>query len=220
MRTKKVNTPDRKKEFLNEFGGPQKWGNYKDLVWTVIMTAAENSLSWREQEILREVLALRPFEQLAVEFNISPERVRQIFRLALRRVVSFRHTITTDISAYKKEITLLKSENGRLKDEVFRLAHQELTDDPSTKEADNLLYRYGEPFSTSVNDCGFSVRLWNCLRTMDIMTVGDIVSFKRTEYMRIHNLGKKTLDELDTFLDVHHLSYAMWTNPDRPKMYD
>ena len=209
------NHEDKRKAFLGEFGGPQKWGNYKDLVWAVIMTAAENSLSWREQEILRGILALRPFEQLAVEFGISPERIRQIFRRALRRVVRFRYTITDELAAKEEEIKRLILENERLNGEVFRLQHPELKD---VENVDNALYRFGEPFTKRIEDCYFSVRLYNCLRMNQIETVGDIVSFKRIEYTRIRNFGRKTLDELDTFLETNNLSYAMWTNPDRPTM--
>ncbi len=204
-----------RKAFLKEFGGPQKWGNYKDVVWSVIMMAAENVLTWREQEIIRGILSLRSFEELSVEFTVSPERVRQIFRRALRRVTSFRHLITDEMATAKDEIKRLKDDNARLKNEVFRLQHPDMTDLPDDVSA---IFRLTWPYTEAVDDCNFSVRLCNCLRSNGIHTVGDIVSFKRTEYMRIRNLGKKTLAELDDFLYSLKLTYDMWTNPDRPKM--
>ena len=216
MRTKQSPTQDRKKAFLNEFGGPQQWGKYKDVVWTVIMMAAENTLTWREQEILRGIMSLRSFEELAVVFGVSPERIRHIFHLALRRVLRFRHVITEGMEAAQEEIKQLKVENDRLKNEVFRLQNPELKD---VHDVDYALYRYGQPFTTKVGDCYFSVRLLNCLQHNQIHTIGDIVSFKRQEYMKLRNFGKKTLDELDSFLESKRLTYGMWTNPDRPKIY-
>lgn len=207
--------PERRKAFLKEFGGPQKWGNYKDVVWAVVMTAAENTLTWRELEIIRGILSMRSFEELAVQFSLSPERIRQIFRRALRRVVAFRQLAIDELAAARDEIKHLKADNGRLKNDIFLLQHPDMKDLP---DVENAAFRFSEPFINSIDDCNFSVRLLNCLRCNEIHTVGDIVSFKRTEYMRIRNLGKKTLGELDYFLEVNHLSYDMWTNPDRPKM--
>ena len=115
----------------------------------------------------------------------------------------------------KDEIKRLKDDNARLKNEVFRLQHPDMTDLPGDT---NAVFRLSWPYVMTVDDCNFSVRLCNCLRSNGIHTVGDIVSFKRTDYMRIRNLGKKTLGELDHFLESSKLTYDMWTNPDRPKM--
>ena len=207
----------RRKEFLDAFGGKRKWDNYRQVVWAVITAASEKTLTFREQEILLGVLSLRSFEDLAVEFSVSPQRVRNIFRLALRRVVAFRHLVNDEVAELKAKVRDLEAERDRLVNEVLRIHWENVESGPGI---DNAMFLFCEPFTRMIKDCGFSVRLTNCLRSAEIATVGDLVSFPRTEYMRIRNLGRKTLDELDTFLAINNLSFAMWTNPDRPSMYD
>lgn len=207
----------RRKEFLDAFGGKRKWDNYRQVVWSVVTAASEKTLTFREQEILLGVLSLRSLEDLAVEFSVSPQMVRKIFRLALRRVVAFRHMVKDEVASLKAKIRDLEAERDSLINEVLRMHKENVESGPGI---DNALFLFCEPFIRRIKDCGFSVRLTNCLRSAGIMTVGDIVSFGRPEYTRIRNLGRKTLDELDTFLAVNNLSYAMWTNPKRPSMHD
>ena len=55
----------------------------------------------------------------------------------------------------------------------------------------------------------FSVRAVNCLKAADIDTVRDLVWHKKSDLVQFRNFGKKTFDELDTFLEHHGLHWGM-----------
>ena len=55
----------------------------------------------------------------------------------------------------------------------------------------------------------FSIRARNCLKTVDIETVRDLVRHKKSDFDSYRNFGHKTLDELDMFLESHGLHWGM-----------
>jgi DNA-directed RNA polymerase subunit alpha len=55
----------------------------------------------------------------------------------------------------------------------------------------------------------FSIRAVNCLLAADIETVRDLVKHKKSDLVQFRNFGKKTLDELDKFLEYHDLHWGM-----------
>lgn len=64
-----------------------------------------------------------------------------------------------------------------------------------------LLYR-------SVLDCGFSIRLTNCLRNNGIMTVGDITEHPLRYYWRMRNFGRRSNKELCDFMAKNGLAFV------------
>ena len=55
----------------------------------------------------------------------------------------------------------------------------------------------------------FSVRARNCLKAVDIETVRDLVRLKKSDFDSYRTFGRKTLDELDMFLESHGLHWGM-----------
>lgn len=49
---------------------------------------------------------------------------------------------------------------------------------------------------TSIDDLDFSVRVYNCLKRANILTLKDLVDKTENEMMKIRNLGKKSLKEV------------------------
>ena len=49
---------------------------------------------------------------------------------------------------------------------------------------------------TSIDDLDFSVRAYNCLKRVNILTLKDLVDKSENEMMKIRNLGKKSLKEV------------------------
>lgn len=49
---------------------------------------------------------------------------------------------------------------------------------------------------TSIDDLDFSVRVYNCLKRANILTLKDLVDKSENEMMKIRNLGKKSLKEV------------------------
>ncbi len=68
----------------------------------------------------------------------------------------------------------------------------EKTEDTKSKELE-----------TPIEDLDFSVRTFNCLKRANIKTLKDLVDKKQSDFMKIRNLGKKSLKEvLDKIKDM------------------
>ncbi len=68
----------------------------------------------------------------------------------------------------------------------------EKTEDTKSKELE-----------TAIEDLDFSVRTFNCLKRANIKTLKDLIDKKQSDFMKIRNLGKKSLKEvLDKIKDM------------------
>lgn len=63
--------------------------------------------------------------------------------------------------------------------------------------------------ATPVKDCDLSVRARNCLTSNGVNTLADLVSCEKASLMKFRNFGKKTLEELTTFLAEQDLDFNM-----------
>lgn len=58
---------------------------------------------------------------------------------------------------------------------------------------------------TDIKDCDFSVRLLSCLHAANCKTVGDIIKLTKAKLLSYRNFGKKSICELEEWLDAHGL---------------
>ena len=102
---------------------------------------------------------------------------------------------------------LLKADNAALKlrKALLEKAEKEARaeDEASPKdEKDELL-------DMKVEECGFCIRTTKTLQHNDIKTVRDIVRLNKTDLLKFHNAGRKTLTEIDDFLYEKGLGWGM-----------
>ena len=69
--------------------------------------------------------------------------------------------------------------------------------------------RIRELLSRPVSELDLSVRSANCLRAADIHTLGDLVVKPESEMLKYRNFGKKSLSEIEAFLDEYGLHLGM-----------
>ena len=62
---------------------------------------------------------------------------------------------------------------------------------------------------TRLIDMDLSVRALNCLKAAEVDTLGDLVSFNKSDLMKFRNFGKKSLTELEELVLVKGLSFGM-----------
>lgn len=62
---------------------------------------------------------------------------------------------------------------------------------------------------TKLVDMDLSVRALNCLKAAEVDTLGDLVSYHKTDLMKFRNFGKKSLTELSELVDNKNLSFGM-----------
>ena len=61
---------------------------------------------------------------------------------------------------------------------------------------------------TELTDFGLSVRALNCLKTAEVYTLGELVSFKKSDMLKFRNFGKKSLTELEELIDEKGLNFG------------
>ena len=64
-------------------------------------------------------------------------------------------------------------------------------------------------FAIKLADEDISVRALNCLRSANIITIGDLVTKHRTDLQNIRHMGKKSIIELEEFLARRGLRLGM-----------
>ena len=62
---------------------------------------------------------------------------------------------------------------------------------------------------TKLIDMDLSVRALNCLKAAEVDTLGDLVSFNKSDLMKFRNFGKKSLTELEELVMVKGLNFGM-----------
>ena len=92
------------------------------------------------------------------------------------------------------------------------------SDDRITLEADEIAQAevYDEEslhmrqlLKTKLIDMDLSVRALNCLKAAEVDTLGDLVSFNKSDLMKFRNFGKKSLTELEDLVVSKGLNFGM-----------
>lgn len=79
-------------------------------------------------------------------------------------------------------------------------------------EVDNLdeeSLRIRHLLLSKLSEMQLSVRAYNCLKSAEIETFADLVTYSRAELMRFRNFGRKSLQEIDELLEKMKLSFSM-----------
>ena len=61
---------------------------------------------------------------------------------------------------------------------------------------------------TELTEFGLSVRALNCLKTAEVYTLGELVSFKKSDMLKFRNFGKKSLSELEELIAEKGLTFG------------
>ena len=61
---------------------------------------------------------------------------------------------------------------------------------------------------TELTDFGLSVRALNCLKTAEVYTLGELVSYKKSDMLKFRNFGKKSLSELEDLIEEKGLTFG------------
>lgn len=177
-------------------------------------------LSKSESEILTKVLRGKDMFDIAKERKSTRERIRQLAEKAIRKgdeLKKFINMVKT-IEDYKTQISTLKNELSVIKRLVYKKAASEIEvtlneDEKRVMNMDkNELIKL---LSKALSNEDLSVRALNCLycyknakgEHTPIRTVGDLCRTSKNGYLMQRNAGKKTMKEIETFLNSLGLSW-------------
>ena len=156
----------------------------------------------REKKIMQAFFNGDRISNIAYEFGLSRERVRQIVIKAIRK---FNYSI--------EELADLKQENNSLKEEIKNVKMQLIMQEGEKEELSEDVPP--SVFSIRLVNCNLPVRVLNVTKAADIDTIGDLVQYSKFEMVKFRNFGKKSLMQLDDFIHEMGLEWGM----DKAKIY-
>ena len=85
-------------------------------------------------------------------------------------------------------------------------------EESKTTEVDNYdeeILHMRQLLKTKLVDMDLSVRALNCLKAAEVETLGDLVTYTKSDLMKFRNFGKKSLTELDELVESKGLHFGM-----------
>jgi len=117
--------------------------------------------------------------------------------------------IVTDGSVNAKEALTIAGKI--LKEHIEKFITEEI-DEPFTQEEEEVdaeKQRIANLLKTSIEDLNLSVRAYNCLKSANINTIGELVQRDEQDLLKFRNFGKKSLAELVEVIEDKNLHFGM-----------
>lgn len=166
-----------------------------------------STLTEREQKVIQ----LRFVDGLSLKdtgkaFNVTQERIRQVEAKALRKL---RHPVRADI--IKEGLAAVKAKEeakGRLarateelNAEIEKVRKetkllQEIMATGRPKAEAEAVIREHKNWNVDIENMDLSVRAYNCLKRAGFNKVCDLVGMTREKFMKVRNLGRKSMEEV------------------------
>ena len=78
-----------------------------------------------------------------------------------------------------------------------------------TNDVDEENLKMRQLLNSRLVDMDLSVRALNCLKAAEVDTLGQLVTYHRSDLLKFRNFGKKSLTELDELLERNNLAFGM-----------
>ena len=162
------------------------------------MLASIGTITEREADIMCQVIDGRELALIAVDYGLTTTRVLQIFLKGCRKAAELK-----DIKSQLDELKRLMVEVAELKTVIKNLSKDEHIN----------LAQIDDSFRNKIRrrlaDCDLSNRTLGCLVGAGIYTVGDLCKSSKLDLLSIRNFGRKSMAELDDFLEDMGLDFGM-----------
>ncbi len=147
-------------------------------------------------------------QTIAEEMGMSRNRVVDIFFQSVRKMMETINLVRDrdnlgKLEAENQHLSLLTSSlMQELKDSKSRIAILEKKEQ-EPKSPDELMIEF---LCTPVANFGFKIRSLNILGSMGCKTIGDVISIKKEDLMKVNKCGKSTIEDIENVLSKHDLS--------------
>ena len=194
-------------------------GSISLLLSIVEMACKCGTINMRQAYVLKRFINGSTFEEVSDDMVISRERIRQIFEIACRKIKKASNIVEklndydfmkSEYETIKESGKMLQKENDKLRERLEIKKREERL--KTLQERKNYLDETDDIckiLSKNLKDCDLSVRALNCLKYADIKTVGDLVQYAKRDLLKFRNFGKKSLTELDDFIEENNLHWSM-----------
>lgn len=141
-----------------------------------------------------------------VKYSVENTRVEQ--RTDYERLLI---DVKTDGSIHPEEA--LKGAANILIKHFMLFSDQTMTFEKQQAEEDNQvdeeMLRMRKLLKTQLSELDLSVRAYNCLKSAEVKTLGDLVKLEISDMMKFRNFGKKSLTELEQLVAEKGLDFGM-----------
>ena len=162
------------------------------------MLASIGTINDREADIMCQYIDGKDALQIGLDYGLTRTRVLQIFLKGCKKAAELK-----DIKSQLDELKRLRVEVAELKTVIKNLS----------KDDNNNLGQIDDSFRNKIHrrlvECGLSTRTLGCLVGAGIYTVADLCKYNKLDLLHIRNFGKKSLAELDDFLEGMGLYFGM-----------
>lgn len=140
----------------------------------------------------------------SVKFDVENVRVGQ--RTDYEKLVM---DVETDGSVNAKEALTIAGKI--LKEHIEKFITEKIEEQftQEEEEVDAEKQRVANLLRTSIEDLNLSVRAYNCLKSANINSIGELVARDEQELLKFRNFGKKSLTELQEVIDEKNLQFGM-----------
>lgn len=173
----------------------------------------------RELEIVMSLFNSHSASDTAYKFNLTRASINAtwhnfLFKLKyIKRMIVDKDAQITKLQSQTHQMQSVIDNHLAMVEKLKRMVIEGVVD----KDIDFTLDNEGEIvsiiphkiFSTRLVDMDLSVRALNCLRAAEIDTLKDLVMCYRNDLLKFRNFGKKSLTELDEFLERLGLRFNM-----------
>lgn len=171
------------------------------------------NLTYRESNLLKDIINGMTYDELSIKYGVSATRIGQLVVRTCNKLTYNEDIVIAELSTNKA----LLCEVDHLKKVVKSL--QIRYDEYRRSKGDKPVSGAVLPpliLSRDINDCGFSTRVLNALKSYDVYTVGDLVRNLRgrSELMKLRNLGRKSVWTILDFVEENNLDFKEDGEPD------
>ena len=171
----------------------------------------DSCLTEREGKIIR----MRYQEHMTLEacgkvFGVTRDRIRQVQEKALRKMrhPAYRSIIREGKEAFDRRQEargILKKATEEMMEEVERIKGdtqllREIMNGDGKDKAEPIIRRHFDKSKIDIEELGFSVRAYNCLKRAGYNVIGDMIGVSMGDLIKVRNLGRKCCDEVVTKL--------------------
>lgn len=171
----------------------------KSIFNELLKPSIAKDLKPNEFKVMKEVIMNnKSLEDISKEIGLTRERTRQIFQTACKRIY-FR---VKGISSQLMVMDSFISENTELKEEnrVLRSLLNENKVVTDKKIIDVLKIK--------IEDLGLSRRVMSIFKSVDILTMGDIVKYSKGDLVKFRSFGAICLTEVEKVVAKYGLKFA------------
>jgi hypothetical protein len=152
-----------------------------------------------ERTILNGLLVEgKTFKEVLETTKLTASRQTVVFQNGVNRLINNLGGLSKKLQSFDK-----------LAGELYQTQQLLKKFENEDKLASALTWKQKKFLSLALTEIGLSARAVNVCDWGQIHTVSDLVKLSKTEFLKLRNCGKKTVDEVDAFFLKNHLSWKM-----------